>query len=191
MTGVVMMGGRSTRMGSDKSMLHWAGQPLYQHFFALLKDMCDSVLLSVNHSQHLPENSPFIVVTDLFENQGPAGGLISCYRSTNDDLLVVAVDTPLVGEAELEALFRLHTRNAGCTVFYNTEAEKYEPMPAIWEKEMLEELNVAYQQGERSLQVFLTEKSVTKHPCPFPQKLVSANTPGLWQEMIHHQTEQT
>lgn len=188
MTGVVMMGGRSTRMGSDKSLLYWAGQPLYQHFSALLSDLCEAVVLSANRSQQLPGDSPFPVVTDLFENQGPMGGLVSCHRAIGDDLLVVAVDTPLVGGAELEALLRLHTP-AGCTVFYNAEAGKYEPMPAVWGKELLDQLDVAFQQGQRSLQHFLQEKAVTKHLCPFPHRLASANTPELWQAMLGSQTK--
>lgn len=117
--GLVLAGGRSSRMGQDKARLSWQGQPLYRHMIALLnKAGVDRVLLSGSGfaSELLTSNSgPSVTcLDDLVGGRGPLGGIHSAFAQLNDSdrLLVVPVDMPLL---PIEAISILARQEQTCS----------------------------------------------------------------------------
>lgn len=119
--GLVLAGGRSSRMGQDKARLSWQGQPLYRHMIALLnKAGVDRVLLSGSGfaSELLTSNSnsgPTVTcLDDLVDGRGPLGGIHSAFAQLNDNdrLLVVPVDMPLL---PIEAISTLARQEQTCS----------------------------------------------------------------------------
>jgi molybdopterin-guanine dinucleotide biosynthesis protein A len=51
MTGVVLIGGKSSRMGEDKAMMVYKEQPLYKIAAEKIAPFCDKIYLSANHDQ--------------------------------------------------------------------------------------------------------------------------------------------
>jgi molybdenum cofactor guanylyltransferase len=86
LTGFVLAGGKSTRMGRDKALLNWHGQTLLDHMVALLRSVADPV--HVVGRDLLPDRMP-----DLGPLSGIATGLET---SSTDANLFVAVDLPLL-----------------------------------------------------------------------------------------------
>lgn len=185
MTGIVMMGGLSTRMGVDKAELQWFGKPMYVHCYQLLQNFCTNVYLSVRYGQAMVKESSLPVIEDISPNEGPMTGVISSYRKTNDTLLFLPVDMPLIGKAEIQFLVESHHKKRGCTAFYHSQAHVYEPLFSIWEPEMLASLDVNYTAGDRSLQGFMRKSGIEKLTFPFASKLESANTPDEWQSLVN------
>jgi molybdopterin-guanine dinucleotide biosynthesis protein A len=85
-SGFVLAGGRSQRMGQDKALLDWNGQPLVTHMIQLLSTICDPI--RIVGRQELP---------DPFPGCGPLGGILTALRSSETDTLIVtAVDLPFL-----------------------------------------------------------------------------------------------
>lgn len=98
-SGYILAGGRSSRMGTDKALLALAGKPLIAHAVAKLHCVCAAVhILSANPA--LSTYAP--LVPDLHPNCGPVGGIEAALaHSTRDWNLILAVDLPFLPAAIL------------------------------------------------------------------------------------------
>ncbi|WP_193166139.1 molybdenum cofactor guanylyltransferase [Microbulbifer hainanensis] len=98
--GVVLAGGRSSRMGRDKAALRMPdGETFLEHALALLGDL---PLQEVRVSGMRPGGVP-----DPVADLGPIGGLCGVARITSaDSLLVIPVDMPLLSPAQLYPLLQ-------------------------------------------------------------------------------------
>jgi len=100
-SGYVLAGGRSSRMGTDKSLLELAGKPLIAHAVAKLSRICSSVhILSSN-----PAHAAFApLVADLHPHCGPVGGIEAGLAHTSRAWnLILPVDVPFLPAAILQA----------------------------------------------------------------------------------------
>ncbi|WP_067515128.1 molybdenum cofactor guanylyltransferase [Endozoicomonas ascidiicola] len=108
--GLVLAGGRSSRMGEDKSRLLWQGKPLYQHMIHLLhKAGIEQVLLS---GAGFPEKT----VEDLVPGRGPLSGIHAALMSLEygERLLVIPVDMPLVPLEAIQTLYEQSDKQQLC-----------------------------------------------------------------------------
>ena len=100
-TGLVLASGRSSRMGQNKALLQWQGQPMYQFMAGLLKQA--GVGRVVINQEGVGDE----FMTDLIPDCGPLSGIHAVLKSgaTADDdsagILVVPVDMPLLEPADL------------------------------------------------------------------------------------------
>lgn len=108
-TGVVLAGGKSSRMGRDKAQLLWQGTPLLQHMCALLlASGASRVMVSGNY----PEMGG---IADTSPELGPLGGLASVAPHIPDGaLLLVPVDMPQLTPSLLLHLVQHAHANAAC-----------------------------------------------------------------------------
>ena len=84
MTGFVLAGGKSSRMGRDKALLDWHGRTLLDHMVELLGTAVDQV--QVVGRDQLPDQLPGL---------GPLSGIATALRITSTDAnLIIAVDLP-------------------------------------------------------------------------------------------------
>ena len=97
-----MAGGKSLRMGQDKSQLQYQGQSFAQRGIGLLSLFCSEIIVSA--SQGAWPNS-VRVVPDAYPGIGPMGGLHACLQAcTHQCALVLPCDSPLL---EKEAIAQL------------------------------------------------------------------------------------
>ena len=164
-TGVVLMGGQSSRMGTDKSRLIIDEQYFYQSAVQKLLPYCDEIFLSINIHQATNHKYEFPIIIDKYTNQGPIGGILSCYETGFHHIIFLATDLINIKPDNIESIIRYHqSDNLGCTMFYNKNAGYYEPLLSIWKKSMLIELKIYFEKGGRSLQKFLLWHNVVFHP---------------------------
>jgi molybdopterin-guanine dinucleotide biosynthesis protein A len=94
LSGFVLAGGKSTRMGRDKALLPWRGHTLLDHMVELLQTVVDPV--QVVGRSHLPDRLPGL---------GPLSGIATGLEATSTDAnLFVAVDLPFLTEEFLQYL---------------------------------------------------------------------------------------
>jgi molybdopterin-guanine dinucleotide biosynthesis protein A len=93
-SGYVLAGGRSSRMGTDKALLELAGKPLIQRAVDTLSQVCSDVHILSNR----PELSSFApLVPDIHPGCGPLGGIeAALLHTTAAWSLFLAVDMPFV-----------------------------------------------------------------------------------------------
>ncbi len=109
-SGYVLAGGRSSRMGRDKSLISLAGKPLIDHAVVKLRRVCADVSI-LSNDPALAAFAP--IVPDVHPNCGPIGGIEAALTHTTHDWnLFLPVDAPFI-PAALLAQWTLDLLNAG------------------------------------------------------------------------------
>lgn len=94
-TGIILAGGQSSRMGTDKAMLRIDGKSLLEKSLELCKPICHDILISSNNPKH--RKFGFALIRDEIKNCGPLGGIYSCLKKSETDWnLVISVDSIFV-----------------------------------------------------------------------------------------------
>lgn len=105
-TGVLLTGGASRRMGKNKAFLQLEGQPLLQRSLDVLQSVCREVLISSRGSE-IYEGYGFKVVPDVIKDKGPLGGLYSVLPEAKyEQLFIAACDMPLLQAKAIKAVCR-------------------------------------------------------------------------------------
>lgn len=132
---LIMVGGKSTRMGTDKSQLNYRGKS-HDIYIA---DICNELNLPFAFSCS-SENAPhynqmgYEVITDTFLHLGPKGGILSAFQSQPDTAwLVVACDLPFVDIHFFKELISKRQSHKLATAFLSPVNQMPEPLACIWE----------------------------------------------------------
>ncbi len=132
--GLVLGGGRSTRMGRDKASLSYHGKPQIVHAWELLRDAgletyvsCRADQADVEGFRGLPQ------IPDRFLGFGPMGGILSALLSQRDAaFLAVACDLPFLDAGALSRLIAARDPAKIATAYLGHE-NLPEPLCAIYE----------------------------------------------------------
>lgn len=140
-TAIIMAGGKSRRMGQDKSMLPINGVPAIKHIFDQLKPYFDQILISSNNIvEH--DFGGVEVVPDEVAGKGPLIGVASALRvSRNEINFVIACDIP---EVDIAFVRRMVKESSGFDAVVPQTGEcHFEPLFAIYKKSVLIEIDKA------------------------------------------------
>jgi len=103
LTGIILAGGKSSRMGHDKGQLLFRGKPLIRYALDLLEPLCDHILISANDKTYKVFGYP--VVPDGITGAGPLAGLSAALKNSHThDNLVIPCDTPFLSRDLLDYL---------------------------------------------------------------------------------------
>jgi molybdenum cofactor guanylyltransferase len=93
-TGFVLAGGKSSRMGTNKALLSLQGSTLIEHTKRVLEQVCESVLILGSRRLYGPFGFCY---EDIYPDCGPLGGIhVALLNSPTPYSLIIAVDTPFV-----------------------------------------------------------------------------------------------
>jgi len=153
LTGAILAGGFSSRLGQDKATLQLDGQTLAHLAAAALAPFTATRWLVTNHPQaHLPLGLPLL--TDLRPFQGPAGGLTTAlFYARTPWVLVTAVDNPFLAPALLAELAAWAGRTSRPAVICRSPSG-LEPFPGLYAVRLLPVLK-DFLQAERRPTRFL------------------------------------
>jgi molybdopterin-guanine dinucleotide biosynthesis protein A len=152
---VLLAGGRSRRMGSDKALLPLEGIPLAQRIADCLHEVTDEVLLSAGDpSAYAFLQLPF--VPDLFPDRGPVAGLHAAMLHTRRPwVLLLACDLPRISTAFLRHMIR-QARGFDIVVPVTTDGCPH-PVCAVYGRACLPALVRNLQAGDNRLISLLDE----------------------------------
>jgi len=173
--GLVLIGGKSSRMGEDKTKIQYHDLPQYKHAYLLLENICRKTYLSGNESTEYTDDE--LVIRDTFTGLGPFGGILSAFRENpNRALLTIPTDTPLIDRELLDFLIAHRNPQKMATCFHNPETGFPEPLITIWEPKaypiLLNYLALGYACPRKAL----INEDILELVCPNPLKLMNANT---------------
>lgn len=132
-TGIILAGGKSSRMGKDKALLEISGQSLLKRAIEFCQLFCDEILLSSNIPEH--QISGYQLVFDEIEECGPLGGIYSCLKkSKNDWNFIISVDSPFVEPDFVSFLLSQKNGYDSVVPFYKRGKE---PLIALYHKKIL------------------------------------------------------
>lgn len=148
MTGLVLAGGKSTRMGADKATLRWHGERLVDRAVRVLQACCAEVLVASGDGQRLTGLS-VPQIADAVPDAGPLGGLVAGLQAAAHELVaVVAVDMP---HADAGVLRRLADRWDGQAAVVPRTGARLQPLHAVWSRAAEPHLRALLDHGERSV----------------------------------------
>lgn len=110
---VVLAGGRSRRMGTDKALLSWGGSTLLEHVVGVVHDAVDGAVVIVGpagipRTVHGTRDGRVVAVTDDEPGRGPLQGLATGLRAAaaqgSTVAFVCSVDLPLLHGAYVAAV---------------------------------------------------------------------------------------
>ena len=151
-SGVVLIGGKSSRMGRDKAALPVAGETLLVRQLRLLAEAgCQECLVSVaGPDTALPLLSPEPrVIGDRFPEAGPLAGLERSLALAHHDLvLVLAVDLPAMTADFLRTLLAEAIPSCGVVPVIG---DRFEPLAAVYPRQAHAEAELRLLRGELAL----------------------------------------
>ena len=130
--GLVLAGGKSSRMGVDKSqIIYHNGMAQESHMLQELTTCIDQVFLS---KRELKDDSQHNVIVDFFQKLGPFGAILSAFRiDPNAAWMVTACDQPLLSAEHINLLISHRDPSKVATCYFNPDTDFPEPLITLWE----------------------------------------------------------
>jgi molybdenum cofactor guanylyltransferase len=171
--GVVLCGGQSSRMGTNKALINYNGKPQYLYAASLLMTICPNVYISVKKEQIAAYNYPNII-TDIHNYHGPINGLLSAFEKTSGPILLIGVDYPKLKLEDLYLLLKTKKENHDVVCYCHEQENIVEPLVAIYDgrcKRLLE--TYIKKENNPSLQKFIKEVNAHKINLIKPHNIIS------------------
>jgi len=182
LNGLVLAGGESTRMGTDKGLMDYHGIPQREYLLKLLKSFTTEAYISCRPGQI--EDALIPVIEDHYEDLGPFGGILSAFQyDPTAAWLVVACDFPLLDHDAITQLIRERDTTSLATSFLDTHTLMPEPWITILEPGIYPLLREYYSKGKSSLRGVLVDYNSTCIRAENPDILLNANTPEEAEQM--------
>jgi molybdopterin-guanine dinucleotide biosynthesis protein A len=182
--GLILAGGRSTRMGRDKAFLDYHGKPQHAYLADILRGVGVLPFISCRAEQAIQFSES--VIPDSFLELGPYGAILSAFREDpNAAWLVLACDLPLLDTATVQELINQRNPSKLATSFKSPESEQGfpEPLIAIWEPRAYPILLSFLAQGISCPRKVLINTAVEILAPSVSRALTNVNTPEEWAEV--------
>jgi len=182
--GIVLAGGRSERMGKDKSLIAYHGEPQREYVANLLSGFCENVYISCRADQTTQIESKFDLLPDTFMGMGPMGAILSSFQKYSDKAcLVVACDLPLLDKTILEELLNQRNPSKIATAFHNQQTGFTEPLITLWEPKAYPIMLQFIGQGYTCPRKVLINSDIQELTPKNPTALMNVNRPEELEEV--------
>ncbi|HJM75296.1 MAG TPA: molybdenum cofactor guanylyltransferase [Dehalococcoidia bacterium] len=175
--GIVLAGGRSTRMGSDKASLVFDGRTLLQRTVDALSQVATEIVVVRAEGQQLPalnSQSPLIVVEDSLDDQGPLIGIAEGLRASECEVaLVAACDMPFLRPQLLRML--VDRASAGRRFVVPMHLDRPQPLCSAFRRDALEVIDAQIAAGDRKIMAVGRELDADRVP---PEQWTAADPDG-------------
>lgn len=182
-TGIVLAGGRSTRMKMDKASLLRGNSTLLEIVVNELRQVCNQIIIVSGEKQYRQLNCQ--VVSDIFKDCGPMGGIYTgLYHAQTPYSMVVACDMPFF-KGELAGF--LLERSAGYQVVVPKDGIYYEPLAALYHESCKPVLLNMLDMGQKKITDAYIQLKINQVPVEDIRKagmgnvFMNINTPDDWQ----------
>lgn len=185
-TGLVLSGGRGTRMGGvNKGLLPWAGTTLAEHASNTLRTLCTHVLISANEDRPRYEKIAPTLPDHRPGHLGPLAGIETALMAMDTPwLLTLPADTPRVDRAILLALIdRLPPEGSAAYIVCGRHPH---PLISLLSKSVLPAMSALLDQEERRVMSVL--QAIHAHPIDLGEDqdryFTNLNTPTDYEKLI-------
>ena len=177
--GLILAGGASRRMQTDKAALQIHGKQQLERAFELASSVCAKTFVSVRADQvGDPLRSRFPTIVDQKDGLGPIGDISSAQAAHPEAAwLVLACDLPFLTTATLKFLLDNRDPSRPATAFISTSDGLPEPLCALWEPSSREAVVAWLASGKTCPRKFLINSATHLLKQPDPQALENVNTP--------------
>lgn len=149
-TGIILAGGKSSRMGTDKGFLELNNKPFVQYSIEALQPLVSEILIVSDN----PDYDIFGLkrITDDIKNAGPVGGIYSGLEASKSELnLILSCDIPLITSDVLQKL--IDAVDDASDIIQAESNGKTMPLIALYKRAIKGQFKRFLEQGERRLRV--------------------------------------
>ena len=130
LTGIILAGGNSSRMGADKGLVQLKGRHMIEHVADVAGTVCDEIIIIAGNSEY--RQLGYTVYSDIIKNSGPLGGIYTgLTHSNSENNLVVSCDIPFITRNMLKFIIK-NSRDSEITIpIYHGKSE---PLCGLYHK---------------------------------------------------------
>lgn len=184
MLGVILSGGESSRMGTDKGLIQYQGKTWTQSAIEKIEQLGIPVVVSISSIQkenyeRLPLGNKLIVDDSTIALKGPVAAVLNVHlKYPADDLFVLACDLPFIEFSLLHELYRSYLIKNLFQAFVYTNDEEPEPLCGIYTSKgiaLIYDMYLAHTLEKQSMKYMLDQLSVYSIPIPGNKKKCFSN----------------
>ena len=153
-TGIILAGGKSTRMGSDKGFVTYQNKPFIQHIIDALLPLVNEIIIVSNN----PHYDVFKLkrVDDIIKDAGPLAGIYTglCHSKTEKNI-ILSCDIPVINQDVLKQL--ILQNNEEIDVVQVESQGKTMPLIALYNKRCVSTCLSLLELGERRLRFLIKQ----------------------------------
>lgn len=156
-TGIILAGGKSSRMGTDKGFVMYKNKAFIQHIIEAIQPLVNEIIIVSNN----PDYDMFKLkrVNDIIENAGPLAGVCTgLFKTETENNLIVSCDVPLINSETLALLINQIDEKAD--VVQLESQGKTMPLIAAYKKQSAPVFHTLLNEGERRLRVAINQLKV-------------------------------
>ena len=170
-TGVILAGGKSRRMGTDKAQLELSGQSLFERSLQLLQGFFETIIIAGDRPDLARPGVP--AIADLYPGSALGGLHTGLKTATTDWICVAPCDMPYPDAQIVTALLQ---NRAGVEAVVPRTASGYEPVFALYHKNCLPQMEAMLQQNQFRIYDFYQRIAI--------RYLEPPNLPDGWQRSL-------
>jgi molybdopterin-guanine dinucleotide biosynthesis protein A len=156
-TGFVLAGGKSSRMGLDKGLLKINNKTFVQLVTNAMKPLVSDIIIVSNNRDH--DKFGYKRIEDIITDSGPLAGIHTALNYSNTDYnLILSCDIPFITTKILRKLTEIDFQNYD--VVQIKSQDKTMPLIAIYHKSCRFKCNELLQKGEKRLHVAIDQWNV-------------------------------
>jgi len=153
-TGIILAGGKSSRMGTDKGFIELDDTTFISLIINAMKPLVNEIIIVSNNPEY--DAFGYKRINDLIKDSGPLAGLYSgLYHSKTENNLVLSCDVPLIKTFVLEQLINFDNENF--EVVQLQSQGKTMPLIAMYKKQCLHKCLELLDNNERRLRVAVAQ----------------------------------
>lgn len=135
-TGIILAGGKSQRMGISKAFIPLYGKPLIAHIIDTLGTLASPIYISAGSRNFAYQDYP--VIYDQYPDKGPMGGIHAALQVSDTRLnLIVSCDMPLLSTDLLHHLIKTASAHYQDVTLPADENGRYQPLCGVYHSAIL------------------------------------------------------
>lgn len=183
-TAIILAGGQSSRMGSDKGLTMFNNKPFIQHIIDVVRPMCrEIIIVSSNLAYDVFECTR---QADIITNVGPLGGIHSGLKhSTTNVNLIISCDVPMISKPVIEQLYLGYSGDY--EVIQTMVDNKSMPLVALYHKSCISPLENWLANDKRRVREFVESLRLKTVTIAEEQRndLLNINSPQQLKKIVH------
>ena len=151
----ILAGGKSRRMGSDKGLVNFKGEPMILHIIRVLEKLKMPTSIISSNKAYVKFGKP--VYQDLIPDKGPLGGLYTALElSSSPMIILLACDMPSINVNALSRLIEMATSGK---MVVSTDSRQISPLLACYPRSLKKTVKKALLEDELKMLDFVSNQS--------------------------------
>jgi len=188
-TGIILAGGKSLRMGSDKALLSLGNRTLLQCVADAMKQVFHNVIIISDNGECYTELQ-LPVFPDVYKCCGPLGGIHSAFaHSSSENIFVVSCDLPYITPEVIQYITNIHSNG---DVIIVSQGRIIQPLCGLYQRTCVATLEQCLFKSEFSVLRFLRKLNTyvlslnTLFPSVAEHTLMNINTPIEYRRSVNY-----